>query len=50
MKREMATDKAKNHILPISTLGIMQMTDNVIPRAIPVESTLTARIVTVVDR
>ena len=26
MKREMATDKAKNHILPISTLGIMQMT------------------------
>ena len=26
MRREMATDKAKNHILPISTLGIMQMT------------------------
>ena len=26
MKREMANDKAKNHILPISTLGIMQMT------------------------
>ncbi|MGB0409296.1 MAG: Rne/Rng family ribonuclease [Opitutales bacterium] len=26
MKREMAGDKAKNHILPISTLGIMQMT------------------------
>jgi ribonuclease G len=26
MKREMAADKAKNHILPISTLGIMQMT------------------------
>lgn len=26
MRREMATDKAKSHILPISTLGIMQMT------------------------
>ncbi len=26
MKREMAGDKAKNHILQISTLGIMQMT------------------------
>ena len=26
MKKEMAGDKAKNHILPISTLGIMQMT------------------------
>jgi ribonuclease G len=26
MRREMADDKAKNHILPISTLGIMQMT------------------------
>lgn len=26
MKREMAKDKAKSHILPISTLGIMQMT------------------------
>lgn len=26
MRREMASDKAKNHILPISTLGIMQMT------------------------
>jgi ribonuclease G len=26
MRREMAGDKAKNHILPISTLGIMQMT------------------------
>ncbi len=26
MRREMANDKAKNHILPISTLGIMQMT------------------------
>jgi len=26
MKREMADDKAKNHILQISTLGIMQMT------------------------
>ncbi|MFP4157279.1 MAG: Rne/Rng family ribonuclease [Opitutales bacterium] len=26
MKREMAGDKAKNHILPISTLGVMQMT------------------------
>ena len=26
MRREMAHDKAKNHILPISTLGIMQMT------------------------
>ncbi|MGB0743562.1 MAG: Rne/Rng family ribonuclease [Opitutales bacterium] len=26
MKREMANDKAKNHILQISTLGIMQMT------------------------
>lgn len=26
MKREMSSDKAKNHILPISTLGIMQMT------------------------
>lgn len=26
MKREMADDKAKNHVLPISTLGIMQMT------------------------
>lgn len=26
MKREMASDKAKNHILQISTLGIMQMT------------------------
>ncbi|MGB0264501.1 MAG: Rne/Rng family ribonuclease [Opitutales bacterium] len=26
MRREMAGDKAKSHILPISTLGIMQMT------------------------
>ncbi|MFT4901245.1 MAG: ribonuclease G [Lentimonas sp.] len=26
MRKEMANDKAKNHILPISTLGIMQMT------------------------
>jgi ribonuclease G len=26
MRKEMASDKAKNHILPISTLGIMQMT------------------------
>ncbi len=26
MRREMANDKAKSHILPISTLGIMQMT------------------------
>jgi len=26
MRKEMAGDKAKNHILPISTLGIMQMT------------------------
>lgn len=26
MRRQMATDKAKSHILPISTLGIMQMT------------------------
>jgi ribonuclease G len=26
MRNEMANDKAKNHILPISTLGIMQMT------------------------
>jgi ribonuclease G len=26
MVQEMATDKAKNHILPISTLGILQMT------------------------
>ncbi|GHC04327.1 Rne/Rng family ribonuclease [Cerasicoccus arenae] len=26
MRREMAQDKAKNHILPISPLGIMQMT------------------------
>ena len=26
MRQEMAGDKAKNHILPISTLGIMQMT------------------------
>ncbi len=26
MRREMATDKAKSHVLPISTLGIMQMT------------------------
>ncbi len=26
MRREMARDKAKSHILPISTLGIMQMT------------------------
>ena len=26
MRREMSNDKAKNHILPISTLGIMQMT------------------------
>ena len=26
MRLEMANDKAKNHILPISTLGIMQMT------------------------
>lgn len=26
MRREMAKDKAKSHILPISTLGIMQMT------------------------
>lgn len=26
MRREMASDKAKSHILPISTLGIMQMT------------------------
>ncbi len=26
MRKEMATDKAKSHILPISTLGIMQMT------------------------
>lgn len=26
MKKEMANDKAKNHVLPISTLGIMQMT------------------------
>ena len=26
MRREMSSDKAKNHILPISTLGIMQMT------------------------
>ena len=26
MRREMSTDKAKSHILPISTLGIMQMT------------------------
>lgn len=26
MRREMDTDKAKSHILPISTLGIMQMT------------------------
>jgi ribonuclease G len=26
MRRDMANDKAKNHILPISTLGIMQMT------------------------
>ena len=34
MKSSMATDKAKHNILPISQLGIMQITDNAMMKVI----------------